>query len=271
MYATSFDGLKAEALSHGQHFAENHPGGDRLMLLDFGAARKLGSSNWGTISFGNGSTPFSNCEILAALKAAADGVHKGWFTGSTTIAYGNSNYHMSNSGMSKEDAYSAGYFQSLRAQNLYEYQQAKNYNRQSAAVASDIEPSWETAAMSKQLVDGVSGQGWALSYDFGSADGCASSGSNGSCNNGWTVGDVAYVSYSGSAVPLPEIYYTVNSDQWTTVKRLWDSTHATDYYFWGTTAEIASNVLSPAQGWNALNTRNKGSVLPEIACFGCGS
>jgi hypothetical protein len=241
------------------------------MVLDFGAARKLGSSTWGALAFGSPSTAFSNSEILAALKAAADGVHEGWFNGSTTIAYGNSNYHMSNSGMTKADAYSAGYYQSLRVENLFNYQAAKNYDKQSAAAASDIEPSWETAAMSKQLVDGVSDQGWALIYNFGSADGCPSSGSGGSCNNGWTVGDVGYVSYSGSAVPLPEIYYTVNSDQWTVIKRCWDKSHTDEYIFWGTTAEVATNVLSPAQGWNALNARNSGSVVSEVVCFGCGS
>ena len=268
MYSTTSAGLKAEAYSHGYHFAQTHPGGNRLLLLDFGAARKLGSSTWGALAFGSPSTAFSNSDILAALKSAADGVHDGFVTGTTTVAYGNSNYHMSNSGMSQSDSYNAGYFQSARVTDLSTYQYNKGYNKQGAAAASDIEPSWETASMSRRLVDGVSGQGWALIYDFGSADGCPSSGSGGSCNNGWTVADVAYVSFSGSAVPLPEIYYTVNADQWTTIKRSWDSSHYPQYIFWGTTAEVASSVLTPAQGWNALNDRNAGAVLPEIVCFG---
>ena len=273
MFATTSAGLKAEAYSHGKHFAETHPGGDRLLLLDFGAARKVGSSTWGAVAFGSPSTAFSNPEILAALKVAADGVHdgyvaRGYVAGPTTIAYGNSNYHMSSSGMTLSDAYYAGYYQSSRVEDLSNYQYDKNYDKQAAAAASDIEPSWETAPMSRKLVDGVAGQGWALIYDFGSADGCPSSGSGGSCNNGWTVADVAYVSFSGSAVPLPEIYYTVNADQWTTIKRSWDNSHYLDYIFWGTTAEVATGVLTPAQGWNALSSRNSGAVLPEIVCFG---
>lgn len=236
------------------------------MLLDFGAARKLGSSTWGTISFGG--YQISNPNILTVLKCAADGVHKAYTKGFTTIAYGDSNYHMASNGMSQSDAYYAGYYQSARAQDLATYQASKGYSMQGTAVASDTEPSWETAAMSKKLVDGVKDQGWALVYDFGSADGCPSSGSGGLCNNGWTVADVAYVSYSGSAVPLPEIYYTVNSDQWTVIKHWWDSNKASAYLFWGTTAEIAPDVLSPAQGWNALNARNPSSVLAETVCFG---
>ncbi|MGD0273820.1 MAG: hypothetical protein ABSB96_08845 [Gaiellaceae bacterium] len=238
------------------------------MVLDYGAARKLGGSTWGALSFGSPSTAFSNSEILAALQSAADGIHDGYVSGMTIIGYGNSNYHMSNSGMSQSDAYLAGYYQSQRVSDLSAYQRARNYNKQGAAAASDIEPSWESAAMSGQLVNGVSDQGWALLYNFGSADGCPSSGSSGSCNNGWTVGDLAYVSYHGSTVPLPEIYYTVNADQWTVVRRWWNNNYATSYAFWGVTAEIASGVLTPASSWNSLNDRNPGAVFSELISFG---
>lgn len=268
MYATTPSSLRAEAYYHGYNFAQHHPGGYRLLVLDFGAARKLNGSTWGSVAFGNPSTAFSNIDILGALQSTADGVHNGYAAGNTIIAYGNSNYHMSSSGMSQSDAWAAGYYQSTRVKNLNDYQRASNYNMQGAAAASDIEPSWESAAMSRQLVNGVSDHGWALVYDFGSADGCPSSGSGGSCNNGWTVGDVAYVSYHGSAVPLPEIYYPVNADQWTVVRRWWNNTAQAPFYFWGTTAEIAPGVLTPTQGWNALNDRNSGSVLSELICFG---
>jgi hypothetical protein len=266
MYATTPSSLKSEAYYHGYNYARRHPGGTRLMVLDFGAARKLGSSTWGALSFGNAA--FSNPQILAALQSAADGVHDGYVFGATIVAYGNSNYRMSGAGMSQSDAYLAGYYQSARVSDLSAYQRARNYNMQGAAAASDIEPSWESAAMSRQLVNGVSDQGWALLYDFGSADGCPASGGSGSCSNGWTVGDLAYVSYHGSAVPLPEIYYTVNADQWTVIRRWWSNNYASSYGFWGVTAEIASGVLGPAQSWNTLNDRNPGAVLSELICFG---
>lgn len=264
VYATTLEGLKAEAYNRGCSFARNHPGSERVLLLDFGAARRTGTSSWGALSFGG--HLFSNAEILAGLKAAADGHHNCYVRGETIVAYGNSNYHMSSSGMTQSDAYNVGYYQSYRAQQLASYQQSAGYNRQTAAAASDIEPSWDGAPISRRIVDGASMHGYALLYDFGSADGCPSSGSGGTCNNGWAVGDVAHVSFSGSAVPLPEIYYTVNADQWTVVRRWWNASATGGYFFWGTTA-TAGVGLTPAQGWDALAARNPGLVYAELVCF----
>ena len=81
-----------------------------MLLLDFGAARKLNVGTWGTIDFSN--TTVSNADILAALKAAADGYHNCHVRGSVEVVYGNSNYHLSASGMSSADAWYAGYHQS---------------------------------------------------------------------------------------------------------------------------------------------------------------
>ena len=102
VYGSSPSGLASYAYGRGCDFAESQPGnGLRLLLLDFGAARKLSSSTWGAIDFSN--TTFSNSDILAALKRAADGYHNCHVRGSVDILYGNSNYHMSDSGMSNND------------------------------------------------------------------------------------------------------------------------------------------------------------------------
>src|SRR5919199_2233626 len=145
MYATSLSGLKSEAYSHGCAFAQGHPGGNRLLVLDFGAARRITSSSWGALSFGG--HLFSNDEILAGLKAAADGHHNCYARGDTVVTYGNTNYHLSSSGMTLSDAYNVGYYQSYRAQQLDAYERASGYNRQNAAAASDIEPSWDGATI----------------------------------------------------------------------------------------------------------------------------
>ena len=138
------------------------------------------------------------------------------------IVYGNSNYHLSGSGMSSTDAWYAGYHQSQTAQDLAGYQASKGYDSQTADAASDMEPSWDGVSITKQLVNGDAAQGWALYYDFGSADGCPQSGSaDGPCNNGWHASDVGYVSDHGLALPLPEIYYTANANQWTVVRKWW--------------------------------------------------
>src|SRR6266498_1529662 len=249
MYGTTLSGLESAAYNHACSFATNHPGGTRLLNLDFGAARQIDADTWGALDFSG--VRFTNASILEAMKAAADGHH---------------NYHMTGAGMTTTDAWYAGYYQSYRAEQLASYQVASGYNRQSAAAASDMEPAWDGQLITKQLVNGVTGHGWALYYDFGSADGCPSSGSSGSCSNGWGVDDVAYVSFKGAAVPLPEIYYTVNADQWTVVRRWWNTNSTGGYRFWGTTGTSGVG-LTPAGGWDALSSRNPDIVQSELSCF----
>ena len=117
-------------------------------------------------------------------------------------------------------------------------------------------------------MNGDTGYGWALYYDFGSADGCPQSGSaDGPCNNGWHVGDVGYVSFHGLAMPLPEIYYAVNANQWTVVRKVWDGDQD-NYFFAGATASTDVG-LTPASAWNTLDSLNNGLVDSELVCFGC--
>jgi hypothetical protein len=264
MYGSSASALQSYAYAHGCDFAEAQPGtGIRVLLLDFGAARKLDSSTWGAVDFSN--TRFSNAAILAALERAADGYHNCHFRGGVDIAYGNSNYHLSGSGMSGVDAWYAGYHQAERSEDLADYQGSHGYTSQTSDAAADLEPSWDGPSITKQLVNGNQAQGWALDYDFGSADGCPQSGSaDGPCNNGWDVSDVGYVSFHGLALPLPEIYYSANARQWTVVRKWWDA----DYFFAGVTASTGVG-LAPASAWSLLDSLNDGLVDPELVCFGC--
>jgi hypothetical protein len=267
MYGSSASELKSSAYARGCDFAGAQTGtGVRLLLLDFGAARKLDSSTWGAVDFSN--TRFSNADILGALKRAADGYHNCHVRGGVDIGYGNSNYHLSDSGMSATDAWYAGYHQADRSEDLYDYQASEGYDSQTSDAASDMEPSWDGQLITKQLVNGDQGQGWALYYDYGSADGCPQSGrADGPCNNGWDVSDVAYVSFHGLALPLPEIYYTVNASQWTVVRKWWNANEG-DYFFGGATASTGVG-LTPAAAWNTLDSLNSGLVDSELVCFGC--
>jgi hypothetical protein len=268
MYGASTGDLRSNAYSHGCDFAQAQPGTSlRVLLLDFGAARKLGASTWGTVDFSN--TTFSNAEILAALERSADGYHNCHVRGSVDLVYGTSNYHLSGSGMSTSDAWYAGYHQSERAESLHDYQVSQGYSSQTSDAAGDMEPSWDGQLITKQLVNGDQGQGWALYYDFGSADGCPQSGSaDGACNNGWHVSDVGYVSFHGLAVPLPEIYYSANASQWTVVRKWWYGVQSSDYFFGGVTSSTGVG-LTPAAAWSALEYQNSGLVDPELVCFGC--
>ncbi|HEY2208777.1 MAG TPA: hypothetical protein VGH26_05760 [Gaiellaceae bacterium] len=268
MYGDSASELRSYAYSHGCSFAQDQPDASlRVLLLDFGAARKLGSSTWGAVDFSN--TRFSNAEILAALERAADGYHNCHVRGAVDVVYGASNYHLSGSGMSTTDAWHAGYHQSERAEDLHDYQVSQGYSSQTSDAAGDMEPSWDGELITKQLVNGDQGQGWALYYDFGSADGCPQSGSaDGACTNGWQVSDVGYVSFHGLAVPLPEIYYSVNASQWTVVRKWWDGAQSSGYFFAGATASTGVG-LTPTAAWGALESQNSGLVDSELVCFGC--
>ena len=268
MYGASAADLRSYAYSRACDFAQAQPGTSlRVLLLDFGAARKLDSSTWGAVDFSN--TRFSNADILGALKRAADGYHNCHVRGAVDVVYGVSNYHLSGSGMSTTDAWYAGYHQSERAEDLHEYQVSQGYTSQTSDAAGDMEPSWDGQLITKQLVNGDQAQGWALYFDFGSADGCPQSGSaDGACNNGWHVSDVGYASFHGLAVPLPEIYFSANASQWTVVRKWWDAAQTSDYFFGGVTGSTGVG-MTPASAWNALASLNTGLVDSELVCFGC--
>jgi hypothetical protein len=265
-------GLENATGTDGCVFARNQPDNQTdIMLLDFGAARLLPGGATGAIDFSD--TAFTSTNIRLALESAADGYHNCHVRGGATIEFGNSNYHMSNVGMSNADAWSAGYDQEQMAKDVAGYQAAQGYLSQGAGAASDMEPSYDGPMITKQLVNGATTQGWAIYDDFGSVDGCPTSGSsNGPCNNGWDVGDVGYVSFHGNALPLPEIYYTVSANQWTVVRKYWDATHSSDYFFDGVTGETPgpSGGLSATAGWNTLSSKNPGLVDPNLVCFGTG-
>jgi hypothetical protein len=274
MYGSTLTGLENSAASAGCSYASNQPDYQTdILLLDFGAARVVGDG-FGAIDFSG--TTFKNASILLAVKKAADGYHNCHTKGGVIIEYGNSNYHMSNVGMSNTDAWNAGYDQEHTAEALATYQAARGYMSQGAGAASDMEPSYDGQLITKQLVNGATAEGWAIYDDYGSVDGCPTSGSsNGSCNNGWTVGDVGYVSYHGIALPLPEIYYTVSANQWTVVRKYWDASSppdAPDYFFDGVTGETPAPAggINATTGWNTLNSKNPGTVGANLVCFGSG-
>lgn len=265
MFSATTAALNSDAQSDGCTFASNEPDNYNIMLLDFGAARDVGSG-WGTIDFDD--VVLSNGTILGALESASDGVHNCYKQGTTIIAYGNSNFDLLKVGMTDGDAFNAGYYQEQRASDLAAYESSLGRTSQTAAAGSDMEPDWDGPGNTKQLVMGATKQGSFRYFDFGSADGCPTSGSSGSCNNGWDVSDEAYVSQAGVAASLPEIYppLATLASQWTVIRRNWNNNHSSGYGFTGITG-------APGQaqaGWDALNNDNPGIVENKIVCFGCG-
>jgi len=124
---------------------------------------------------------------------------------------------------------------------------------------SDMEASWNSVSATRAWTDGYnSADNWRY-VNYGSADGCPTSGS-GSCNNGWSQGDVRYVSYgSPPAWPMPEIYRTdgVHASQWDNIQEV-----AGYMYFLGSLTQWQacfdvggcdpSTWNSPGAGWQQL-------------------
>ncbi|MEO6797861.1 MAG: hypothetical protein ABI289_12865 [Candidatus Dormibacter sp.] len=136
--------------------------------------------------------------------------------------------------------------------NGYEY-----YGQENIWGANDIEPSWggtSSQTNAENWANGYSSNGSSLYVDYGSADGCPSTGYGG-CNNGWSQYGEYYVSWGASAAyGLPEIYYSVNASQWT-----WISTYAKNYrggaiWFQGPLDDhfLDGNSLTPSGAWTTF-------------------
>lgn len=266
IYGTSDAAVANAAYNDGCNFARANAGGNRVLMLDFGAAR-ASSAGGGTLDFSQ--YYVSNPAILTALESASNGVSNCYSGGYNIIVYGNNNSDLS--GMTTTDATNAGVWQAQRANDLFNYESSNNRNQQDTGVGIDMEPSFGARPISNDIVNGMN-QGLAQAgYDFGSADGCPTSGSGGSCNNGWTPFDVGWASFSGAMLPLPEIYYPVNANQWSVVKNAWNAQESIKYFFAGSTGESSGAGLTPQQGWNDLSAANPGIVdsSPGIICFGC--
>ncbi|MCL6511844.1 MAG: hypothetical protein K6U78_14300 [Anaerolineae bacterium] len=82
---------------------------------------------------------------------------------------------------------------------------------------NDIEMSWNTPALTKAWVNGYASATSRPFVNFGTCDGCPTTGNpTQNPNNGWTVDDVWFVNSAPVAIPFPEIYLRsgINADQW---------------------------------------------------------
>jgi len=236
-------------------FAKRQPDGSRLMLFDFGAARKYLDGGFGADL--RDIHPFRNGAILDALRTAARKYKRCHRRGSATIAYGNSNSLSGN--MSKLDAYEAGLHQAQTVRALRHFQHHRhNYKIERAAAAGDIEPGFGLPGVSKALVNGAHRTAY---FDFGNAGGCPGQPGASGCYKGWDLGDLGEVSMGGHSRPLPEIYRTYEAAQWARVQDRWDGR----YFFAGVTG-APHEPLSPAQGWATLVQRADG-VHRELVSF----
>jgi hypothetical protein len=243
MTAASTTDLVSQAEESACTFAKRQPRGSRLMLFDFGAARKYSEGTFGASL--RGIRRFRNGTVLQALKGAAGAYHRCHRRGSAIIAYGNTNSMQGN--MGKADGHEAGLRQAQTVKALRRFQDQERYEDQGAAGAGDIEPGFGYPGVSKALVSGANTTTY---YDFGNAGGCPGQPGAPGCYNGWDLGDLGEVSMGGRSLPLPEIYRPYEAIQWAKVQRRWDG----PYHFAGVTG-APIEPLTPRQGWKELKRR----------------
>lgn len=234
-----------------------------IVILDFGMP-SLDSSGYGTIDFG------AHFDSLATISAVSQSWMHGFYDctrwGATApqvkLGIGTSNYH-GTTNFAHGEAW-AGLVNNL---NTWVVQQGMG--RQIAVRgASDLEIGWNTAAHTRDWVDGYNAIGIYQLYDYGDAE----AGIN--PPYGWTPEDVWYKAYGARLNwPIPEIYYAANATlDWQPLS-LWAYTHkGAAISFSGVMTQYASDhtSLPPLGGWSALylalnsDGRTAQSVLPNL-------
>lgn len=186
-----------------------------LLILDFGSPRYNGT-DYGTSLF-QGFAAISSIE--SAVRYFLNGYYVCGGGGFMTVAVGTTSH-----GSQVTSEHGAAWGEMMTRLNNY----ISNYRDRLAVVgAIDIEPGgvpntgWSSPTVTRAWVDGYSSTSPVRYYNYGSADGCQTTGTS-PCNNGWTPEDLWYVSWGSPAnpLPVPEIYYNapplqpVNALQW---------------------------------------------------------
>lgn len=160
----------------------------------------------------------------ATIAEAAKGFLRGYWecapaTAQLSVGIGTNNYRGATLEPASSFAHGQAWGQMIGQLHAWLQSTAPVGARERVAVfgANDIEMSWNTPALTKQWVNGYVGATSRPFINFGTCDGCPTSGNpTQSPNNGWTVDDVWQVTGLPYVVTLPEIYLRsgVNADQW---------------------------------------------------------
>ncbi len=172
-----------------------------VVVLSFGVQNATGTSGWGIpISYAN----------IAKVAAA-------WATGLATCGTGQWEVSIgtSNSGsVTRYNGYLGGVAMAVavgRARELAD-------SRVVISGAMDLEPGWGPPGQARAWVDGYVATTSARLWNFGSADGCPQTVGKLTCNNGWTIDDVLWVSSHAGAnvIAMPQIHTKSGSQarQW---------------------------------------------------------
>ena len=175
-----------------------------IVILSFGRQVRGGSSG-----FTSGS-PLSNNEIVATTAAWAAGLAE-CGTGPWEVSVGTSN----SGAVTAYNGYSGG----ATWARLVTRARAASDPRVAVTGSVDLEPGWGPPGQARAWVDGYVATTQIRLWNFGSADGCPQTYlSKLTCNNGWTIDDVLWVSsHAGpNVLAMPQIHTQSGSQarQW---------------------------------------------------------
>jgi hypothetical protein len=233
---------------------------DNIVVLDFGRPMTSGGA-YGTKLFSGAFA--STAQIASGVVEFAHGYYHCTstdFDSHMRIAIGTSNY-----GPEVIAAHGRAWGQMVNT--ISQRVTAAGYSSQvDVAAGSDMEGSWNSAAVTRAWVDGYAAATTRLLYNYGAASGCPPYGSCAtSAFPDWTVEDIWYISWgSPPAYPLPQIYLTsgANAQQWYRMSLYALQNHGQKMTFPGVlTQQTACNQAgcpdavanTPETGWSQLD------------------
>jgi len=163
-----------------------------VVMLSFGAQRVSGTNGFGKL--------ISPEQIVATTSA--------WATGLAECGSGPWEVSIGTSNSGGVTAYN-GYLGGIVWAKIVSAAQAASDPRTVVSGSVDLEPGWGPPGQARAWVDGYVRTTNARLWNFGSADGCPQSISGDlTCNNGWTIDDVLWVSaHAGPNIyAMPQIH-----------------------------------------------------------------
>ncbi|MCX6517042.1 MAG: hypothetical protein NTZ62_10495 [Actinobacteria bacterium] len=163
-----------------------------VVMLSFGAQTATGSNGFGKT--------ITNEQIVATASAWATGLAE-CGTGPWEVSIGTSN----SGGVTRYNGFMGG----IAWAKVVAAAQAESDLRTVVSGSVDLEPGWGPPGQARAWADGYVRTTNARLWNFGSADGCPQSISNDlTCNNGWTIDDVLWVSaHAGPNIyAMPQIH-----------------------------------------------------------------
>lgn len=180
-----------------------------VVILDFGGQRNDSTSGWMFSRWGGNDV--TDTWARDAVKSFAHGF---WLCSGTDTASQLSLGLGTNNSLTVSAA--AGQVVANRVDEAANYADNNFYGQVHVIGADDFESTFGGPAAAQNWVDGYNNANTRSMYNYGSADGCSSTGVASACANGWGSSDYYYVSWFGPNWPLPEIYNEAgtNAKQW---------------------------------------------------------